>query len=79
MPIISFFDGIKVLLFSNDHLPPHFHVYFAEYKAMIEIESLDIIRGNLPPKQYNKAVDWAKLNQENLLETFYQLNPSLRK
>ena len=50
MPIINFFDGIKVLLFSNDHLPPHFHVYFAEYKAMIEIESLDIIRGNLPPK-----------------------------
>lgn len=79
MPIISFFDGIKILLFSNDHLPPHFHVYYAEYKALIEIDSLEIIRGELPNKQFSKVVEWAKLNKENLLETFYQLNPSLRK
>ncbi len=46
---------------------------------MIEIESLDIIRGNLPPKQYNKVVDWAKMNRVSLFETFYQLNQSLRK
>ena len=79
MPIISFFDGVKILLFSNDHLPPHFHVYYAEYKALIGINSLQIIRGNLPTKQLNRVVEWAELNQENLLETFYQLNPSLRK
>lgn len=79
MPIISFFDGIKILLFSNDHLPPHFHVYYAEYKALIVIDSLQIMRGDLPIKQLNKVVEWAGLNKENLLETFYQLNPSLRK
>ncbi|MFN3488774.1 MAG: DUF4160 domain-containing protein [Emticicia sp.] len=79
MPIISFFDGIKVLLFSNNHLPPHFHVYYAEYKALIAIDSLQIMRGDLPTKQLNKVVEWAGLNKENLLETFYQLNPSLRK
>lgn len=79
MPIISFFDGIKILLFSNDHLPPHFHVYYAEYKALIAIHSLQIMRGSLPTKQLNRVVEWASLNKENLLETFYQLNPSLRK
>jgi Domain of unknown function (DUF4160) len=79
MPIICFFDGIKILLFSNDHLPPHFHVYYAEYKALIEIDSLQIMRGSLPIKQLNKVVEWAGLNKGNLLETFYQLNPSLRK
>lgn len=79
MPIISFFDGIKILLFSNDHLPLHFHVYYAEYKALIAIDSLQIMRGDLPTKQLNKVVEWAGLNKENLLETFYQLNPSLRK
>ena len=30
-------------------------------------------------KQLNKVVEWASLNKENLLETFYQLNTSLRK
>jgi Domain of unknown function (DUF4160) len=79
MPIFNFFDGIKILLFANDHLPPHFHIYYAEYKAMMEIESLNIIRGELPTKQLNKVVEWAKPNQKNLLETFFQLNPSLRK
>ncbi len=79
MPIISFFDGIKILLFSNDHLPPHFRVYYAEYKALIAIDSQQIMRGSLPTKQLNKVVEWASLNKENLLETFYQLNPSLRK
>jgi hypothetical protein len=37
------------------------------------------MRGSLPTKQLNKVIEWASLNKENLLETFYQLNPSLRK
>ncbi len=78
MPIINFFDGIKILIFSNDHLPPHFHIYYAEFKAIIEIKSLVMIKGELPTKQLNKVIEWAKLNQEDLLKTFYQLNPNLR-
>jgi Domain of unknown function (DUF4160) len=75
MPVIELFDGIKILLFANDHNPPHFHVYYASDKAMIEISTLKIIRGDLPNKQYNKVVEWAILRQEELLE----LNPQLRK
>ena len=79
MPVIELLDGIKILLFANDHNPPHFHVYYAGYKAMIEISSLETIRGNLPTKQHNKVVEWAESRQEELLEGFLKLNPQLRK
>lgn len=79
MPLIELFDGIKILLFANDHNPPHFHVYYANYKAMIEISSLEIMRGNLPNKQHHKVVEWAESRQEELLADFVKLNPQLRK
>jgi len=79
MPVIELIDGIKILLFANDHNPPHFHVYYAGYKAMIEISSLEIIRGNLPNKQYHKVVEWAESRQQALLEEFLKLNPQLRR
>ena len=79
MPVIELFEGIKILIFSNDHNPPHFHVYYANYKAMIEISSLKIIRGDLPNKQYQKVVEWASSRQKELLDYFETLNPQLRK
>lgn len=79
MPVIELFEGIKILIFSNDHNPPHFHVYYANYKAMIEISSLKIIRGEIPNRQYHKVVEWASLRQKELLDYFEILNPQLRK
>lgn len=38
-------------MFFDDHAPPHFHVQYNEYNAIVEIESGEIIRGSLPPKQ----------------------------
>ena len=79
MPVIELFEGIKILIFSNDHNPPHFHVYYANYKAMIEISSLKLIKGDLPNKQYQKVAEWASLRQKELLDYFETLNPQLRK
>ncbi|PWK28676.1 uncharacterized protein DUF4160 [Arcicella aurantiaca] len=67
MPVIELFEGIKILMFANDYNPPHFHVYYASFKAMVEISSLQIIRGELPNKQYHKVVEWAELRQQELL------------
>jgi Domain of unknown function (DUF4160) len=46
-------------MFYNEHNPPHFHAYYNEYKAEIEIKTLDILAGNLPKKVYNLIVEWA--------------------
>jgi hypothetical protein len=45
MPELSRFFGIIVMMFYNDHPPPHFHVRYAGQKAIIAINSLAILEG----------------------------------
>ncbi len=50
MPKISRFFGIIVAMYYNDHEPPHFHARYGKHKAAIEIASLRILDGRLPPR-----------------------------
>jgi hypothetical protein len=43
----------------GEHPPPHFYVYFAEYKATIDIRKCEIIQGELPKKQTKLVLAWA--------------------
>lgn len=55
-------------MFFDDHAPPHFHVEYAEYKAIIEINRLELIEGHLPRRALELVLDWAELHQEELLK-----------
>jgi len=44
-----------------------FHVYFAEYKAALDIRTCEIIHGNLPRKQTKLVLAWAELHQDELM------------
>ncbi len=68
MPTISSFYGILIRMFFNDHSPPHFHVEYAEFKAVIDIVTLEVMEGNLPRRALNLVMDWAELHQDELLE-----------
>jgi len=50
----------------NEHTPPHFHVYYAEYTATVDISTCELIEGNLPRKQLKLVLAWAELHQEEL-------------
>jgi hypothetical protein len=50
MPEISRFFGISIKMFFGDHVPPHFHAEYGEFKAQINIKSRVIIAGALPPR-----------------------------
>ncbi len=50
MPEITRFLGIIVTMYFDEHSPPHFHVRYNEYRASIEIETLNIMSGKLPAK-----------------------------
>jgi hypothetical protein len=50
-------------VYANDHLPPHFHAIAAEFEALIEIKSLTIMRGFLPPKARKAVLVWATRNR----------------
>jgi hypothetical protein len=50
MPEISRFYGIVIKMFFDDHNPPHFHAFYGEYEVLVNINSLAVFAGNLPPK-----------------------------
>lgn len=66
MSEICRFYGIIIKMFVNDHPPPHFHAEYAEYAAVINIETLAVIAGNLPSRALGLTVEWASLHQDEL-------------
>ncbi len=68
MPEISRFLGIVIAMFYKDHNPPHFHVRYNQYKAIISINDLAVLEGNLPPKVLGLVIEWASLHRSELAE-----------
>lgn len=68
MPEISRFFGISVKMFFGEHAPPHFHVEYAEEKAVFDIRTLILIRGSLSPRALGLVVEWASQHQPELLD-----------
>jgi hypothetical protein len=72
MPELSRFYGIVVQMYYGDHLPPHFLATYAGQKAVIDIETLAFIRGELPARARGLVIEWATLHQDELREAFRQ-------
>lgn len=70
MPVISRFLGIVIAMFYQDHNPPHFHVRYNNYKAIISINNLALMEGSLPPRALNLVMEWANLHKEELMENW---------
>lgn len=66
MPKVSEFFGIVIALFDSDHTPPHFHALYGEHEALVEIESLQLLRGRLPRRALALVVEWALLHRLEL-------------
>ena len=69
MPLISSFYGmyIKMYFQRKEHNPPHFHVIYGEYTGEIEIKSLKMREGDLPPNALELVKEWATLHQTALM------------
>lgn len=69
MPTISMFYGIIIRMFCDkaEHTPPHFHAYYQEHVAVVDINSCEISEGKLPRKQAKLVIAWAELHKEELL------------
>jgi hypothetical protein len=66
MPTICIFDGIKILMYYRDHLPPHFHAERAEEAAEIGIDPIMILEGELSRTTRAKVFEWAAIHQAEL-------------
>ena len=68
MPEISRFFGIIIRMYFGDHNPPHFHAIYQEDTAEYDINTLTVIRGNLPSRAHAMVLEWASLHRDELME-----------
>lgn len=67
MPEISTFYGLIILMNFKDHSPPHFHVWYGEYKVIVTIKD-GIVKGEMPQRALKMIFDWLELHSDELLE-----------
>ncbi|MCK6594614.1 MAG: DUF4160 domain-containing protein [Bacteriovoracaceae bacterium] len=70
MPTISIFYGIKILMFFDEHNPPHFHAQYAEFHAIILINENCVLEGYLPSRQLKLVLAWAEIHKDELLNNW---------
>jgi hypothetical protein len=70
MPQISRFFGIIIYMYFNDHHPAHFHAVYGEYEAVYIIDTLEILRGNLPRRAHGMVMEWASLYRYELKQNW---------
>jgi hypothetical protein len=68
LPELSRFLGISLLMYFDDHNPPHFHVRYNDYRALISIDELKVLEGHLPARILGVVVEWAELHKEELMQ-----------
>jgi hypothetical protein len=66
VPVVATVDGVKVKFYYDDHPPPHFHASFAEFEVQMEIETLQVIVGELPGAKLRKVRAWAESRADAL-------------
>lgn len=82
MPEISRFYGIaiRMYLIDREHPPPHIHIKYGEYEAVMELTNLNIIEGSIPKRCRQLVREWAELHQDELItmwktQNFYSIKP----
>ena len=67
MPEISRFFGIVIVIYYNDHPPPHFHARYGEHRVKIDIARGTAIEGTLPPRALTLVNEWRELHVDELM------------
>lgn len=62
-------------MFFNEHGIAHFHAVYGEYNSVYNIETLEVIEGDLPPRAKRLVKEWAE--EQKMWETkkFHTLPP----
>lgn len=72
MPEISSFYGVVISMYPGDHNPPHFHVRYNEYRAIVEIED-GLVTGEMPSRALKFVFEWRDHHKEELMDNWNNL------
>ena len=69
MPVIARFYGVvlKMYFSQSEHGVPHFHAIYGEYNAVFDIQTLEMIEGDLPVRAQRLVREWGEQYQQELL------------
>ena len=69
MPQISSFFGIIIFMNYSDHVPPHFHAWYNEYKVTVSIKE-GVVKGEMPGRALRMILEWLDIHREELMENW---------
>jgi hypothetical protein len=68
MPEITRFYGIVIkIFFTREHNPPHFHAVYGEFVGMFDIQTLEMLEGDMPIKAQALIKEWAGMNKTDIM------------
>jgi hypothetical protein len=70
MPVIARFYGVVIKMYfsQSEHGTPHFHAIYGEYNAVFDIQTLEMIEGDLPVRAQRLVKEWGAQYQQELLQ-----------
>ena len=68
MPVIARFYGIAIKMYFREHGVPHLHAIYGEYVGVFEIDTLEMMEGDLPPRAQRLVREWASQYRPDLQE-----------
>ena len=68
MPEITRFYGIVIKMFfkPKEHEPSHIHALYGEYMGEFNVQTLEMIQGDLPKKAQELVTEWLEKHQQEL-------------
>ena len=69
MPILSNFYGIIIKMYfqQSEHNPPHIHAIYGEYIGAIDIQTGNLLEGDLPNRALKLVQEWLEVNKKEIL------------
>ena len=69
MPILSNFYGILIKMYfqQSEHNPPHIHAIYGEYMGSIDIQTGELLEGDLPNRALNLVQEWLQIHRQEVL------------
>ncbi|MGI0484525.1 DUF4160 domain-containing protein [Pantanalinema rosaneae CENA516] len=80
MPTVHREDGFRIVIYPNDHLPRHVHVFKADGEVIIQLGSdteaplIDQVYGDISNKNIAKALQLVQIHQMKLLAAWREIH-----
>lgn len=78
VPTLFVIDGVRIMIFADDHNPPHFHARFGEWAMQARIADLAVIGGDLPKAKRRMVLSWAETHQAVLAAHWARLTGGMK-